>query len=314
MGILNDADLRRPARAGPRPVGAVQAKFREASATVIQQVGDDWDYGDEVPLQVLPNDLRTKPLGEGTLYWSGIEAKVVAADWPEFAAHDIVAALPPSHNWYACARLRPPGRQADLLSWAGAGKVSDPPGDPFEKDHGWWTARLDDPMRLHWENGENLGDGYLLSANPNHAHGAQAKGAVWHFGICGDARQAVDRIFIRPWAGHLWQEAMDGTRFERIRDAYHPVGRLEMTVEARKLVEPVLRGAIWQALAGRPAGSTLTLRNTVRKAFTRHLENYLRRLPLPEVDAAAFAAGLSARLKQGKALKRNKATRVLLSR
>jgi len=81
--------------------------------------------------------------------------------------------------------------------------------DPFEKDTGWHTARLDDPMRLHWENGERLGGGYLLGRNPNWSHrekpsqkeleDPEADGGprapMWHSGICEDAKAAGDWIF-----------------------------------------------------------------------------------------------------------------------
>lgn len=213
VGFIADRELRAPVpEAGdPVHVGAYAADYRghRVTATAVvrnsDRSSDNWQYGAEVPMHAIPNSCQELPLpGAQLLFWSGIEIRVEIATLkpamgiPEgrqkprnrtwFVVASLAAPGGTPLGWSVCAPLRDkikPGRAAwnrKILDSVERGRqLLDLPHDPFLNENGIYAARLNDPMRLHYQNGRNLGGGFLVGTEPE-----GAPEALWHFGICTD--------------------------------------------------------------------------------------------------------------------------------
>lgn len=192
MGFKPDSDLRRPAADPylPANVGAMGGQFAGTGTLMVEKSGGGWEYGEEAGIDIVPNACFELPCDDFLLYWSGIEVRVKIEVLSKKEDYFVVAALEPvAWGWCLCAPLRREykhsNRQRDLelrhcvdegqpiqkLTW-----------DPFLRDKGKYAARLNDPMRLHYDGGDNLGNGLIIGRAPR-----QVQKAVWHFGICSAA-------------------------------------------------------------------------------------------------------------------------------
>ncbi len=298
MGSIRDSTMRRPRPDGrSRPAGAVDAEYLEwngepVSATVLVKTGDTWEYGPEIDIRVWPAALRQRELRDGRLYWSGLEARLALCATPFERPWLIAALYPESCQWCAQAELLP---AFDGGATRFEGPTRDFRCDPFQEHPGWLTARLDDPMRIHWEEGDALGDGFLLGRGPNRGY---AK-CTWRFGLCADPEQTAIDLF---WASQDLiartddDEIFDGLpghrplavspQVERSRQVARKthdrslvadVRPLPVTEQGRAVKDPVLRAAVRQAMAGRPRGSRRKLRFQIRDSYIGLLEAFLKR-------------------------------------
>jgi hypothetical protein len=223
MGFATDADLRRPPPdpLAPSPVGSIKGEFSGKNVTATLVVADPktgaWDYGPEIRIHVTPNVFHDLPLGgEHILFWSGIEVTLNIPDLnakrgarrgkrgdPYFVVASLASPETPDRplGWFACGRLRSnkniPNAENDEAirkSILDDGlQLGDLKRDPFMTDKRKLVARLNDPMRLHYRNGHDLGDAYVIGPRP-----AGGVDSVWHFGICPES--CLGRYGLRP--GH----------------------------------------------------------------------------------------------------------------
>lgn len=312
MGAFAEEMLRAAAVSSyaPHPVGALAATVANATATRIERDSQGrWEYGGEVPVEVTPVALREIALPSGEmLYWSGIEVRCLAKrlrgeEW-------IVAGLwPVSYLWNAEARLLGPldpsrsGAAKQLAdAWFPLNGDAKPEFDLFERDPGYRVARLDDPRRLHWQvqDGEMLGDGFLLGRSPNWSQNAvKGTSAEWRLGLCDDPGAIRDELVIGETARELLLKTEDDTIFDRYewgrartRVAVVDGGKhgkvldrsvvgderpKPVTAAARELAAEILRGAVFQALSGRGAGSGVRLEQAVAWAYIDLLKAFLER-------------------------------------
>lgn len=239
MGAISDATLRAtpPPEGTPAPVGDTPA-LREATATIIENTGGRIEYGGETRITVAYNEPKELALdSRRILYWSGLVVKTNDSKW---SGYSIVAALYPTQwNWFAHAKLRrgpkttEAGQRAIRKHLDNGLPLRDLTIDPFESDRGWWVARLNDPMRLHWENGQSLGNGYLHGLRP------QAETPTWFFGICNVDLPAV----AKP----------------------EQTGYLQIPQNSCLTEEDLRRAAFYQALAGRRKGEEISFEETRRQ-------------------------------------------------
>lgn len=190
MGSLRDSDLRRTATTAPRPVGRVDAAYAGITATVLRKVGDTWEYDEaEEPIEVWPNRLLELQAWEKRLYWAGIEVRSAGR---RFTNWHVTAALDPGvSDWTATGRLRaaPKGSRAEREEairrvLEAGGSLRQLTYDPFQQDRGWRTARLEDPMRLAWERGQLLGNGYVYGTGLSRIPREASRSPYWFFGLC----------------------------------------------------------------------------------------------------------------------------------
>jgi hypothetical protein len=200
MGFVTDADLRRPPRDPfeSRPVGAMAGQYKGTATLLVRQAGGTWNYGEELGIDIVPNACFELPFEDfRLLYWSGIEITLRIKDLRETFGdpggrkaeqYFVVAALEPvTWGWTICALLRGENKHAKveerneaIRDWVKAGcPMQELTKDPFLRDKGKYVARLNDPMRLHYENGRNLKNGFVIGREP-----PGIEKAVWHFGIC----------------------------------------------------------------------------------------------------------------------------------
>ena len=194
MGSIRDKLLRAgpPNPYEPKNAGRISAECDEESltATLVQKVGQNWEYGDELRIRVALNVLHELPLeDEYVLYWTGIEVAIRQSLLPsKEESYFVMAALEPvTWGWTACAPLRRVMKKdsAELRqqkieqAWTADSDLTRFTWDPFHQKKGELLARLNDPLRLHYENGKDLGNGFLIGQQP-----AQVDETVWHFGIC----------------------------------------------------------------------------------------------------------------------------------
>jgi hypothetical protein len=197
MGTKLDADLRgRPDDPNqPRPVGDIAGQFA-GSATAVMRLDDRFEYGEEVPIRIVPAACEELPL-EGGLYWSGIEVTVdiqrLRAAYSDPGGQNaeryfIVAALEPAEwGWCVAAPLRGENkhlktaeRDREIRAKLRAGRsLRELDWDPFLRDRGRYAARLNDPISLHYACGYNLDNGFLIGNAP-----AGLEQAEWRFGVC----------------------------------------------------------------------------------------------------------------------------------
>ena len=267
MGFVSDEELRRtpPDLSEPTFVGAYDGEFsgRHVTATLVvrNNATGHWDYGPEIPITATPNlCLELQVDNERTLFWSGVQVTVNidelkdglgvprAMQMPATRRPFVVASLAPPGDadnpagWFACAPLRSkvkeggPKLRAEIRKSLKSGlQLQDLKRDPFFNEKGKYVARLNDPLRLHYENGRNFGNGFLAGAQPPNA----AK-VVWHFGI-------VTEECLRDH-GIAWKTA---ARTHAIRDAGTNSGMVRVPRTAQKEPRDV---AVWHALAGKAAG------------------------------------------------------------
>ncbi len=238
---MSDIELRKepPGRDAVRPIGGAAAMYRSATATLVVVGQGRVEYGEEQPVSVWPHRWFELPVADRTLYWSGVEVKTAGPQWKD---HWIVAALEcPPTVWFAHAPLRRAYKRADKdekirAELERSGSLRALGFDPFETDGRWRTARLDDPRRLHWENGTVLGNGFVRGQGP-----PPDVRPVWYFGLC--TPQALELA--------LGKHPDDGepTRPERSGYVVLPATTVGMTSRT---------AAIWRALAGRADGDRQT--------------------------------------------------------
>jgi hypothetical protein len=196
---------------------------------------------------------------------------------------------------------------------------------------------------VHWQEGANAGDGYLVARNPN--WGSRIKHeAFWYFGLCEVEpeqlvahlvtlqrfREMADRVELSdrarrisledfvvecPQANPLSIAAVlrgEGSEYapedlavpDPIPSTMQP--RAGETSKEKPLINAMLAGAIWQALAGRTQGSPDTVLDRTRDIFQKMLEQLRKRLqyaernaedlnfdPIRFVDALVARGGLS---------------------
>lgn len=356
MGFVNDSTVRKPKAPGaaPRPVGALGAEAEHATLTPIVKTKDGWDYGEpEVDARIQLCSFRSDLLDDKhSLFWSGMEVRVVAEDWPAYHDHEVVTALwPPSYLWYAHAPLRQYSADKTAVSAAvAAGTFHDLLFDAFQTDPGYWTARLDDPRRIHWENADSLGDGFLLGRNPNWSYRNKLtidtnnetyKGPLWRFGICPDPTQVAAELFQSADCGNLLRETTEDVLFDHLFRAYRVRARVDsgdvlapakrfhdrsveatekrlpITRRGNEESESILHAAIWQCLAGRPNGSGQALHWAIRKTYTGLLEAFLKREKRTieeDLDWANIGRSLLAKARKGIRPPKTKQLRLMLAR
>jgi len=199
MGFKSDAELRRAPDDPnlPSNVGMTPGQF-EGTATLLVSHESGWEYGEEFPITIVPNSCYELPFDRcHWLYWSGIEVTVNIGKLRDkygdpggrnSSRYFVAAALQPaSCGWAVFAPLRGENkhikvdeRDEEIRSSVIAGHgLRDLPWDPFLRGPGLFAARLNDPMRLHYEAGQNLDNGFLIGSEPG-----GLKDAIWHFGIC----------------------------------------------------------------------------------------------------------------------------------
>ena len=295
----------------PAPVSAVSPAGK-SSATVIEQKSPGsllWQYGGEIEIHVSLNELESASLpgGREYLFWSGIEVRIRRDLLPNFAErqYHIAAALyPVSLLWHLRAPLKPGFAETELLQKEdaltqlanGQIQLDQLPFDPFEPDSGWLIARLGDPARPHWqsENTEDAGDGFLVVRNPNRK--ASIRGwrdrpdrkpaRLWFFGLCPESPELLTQFMAHD------QSFVELAQTGEIRLRNHPIAadpaaggdNLDFAVRSAMGVGAsaptptmtmcgcILDAAIRQALAGREAGSPVSL----RKHIWRHFRNLFR--------------------------------------
>ena len=139
---------------------------------------------------------------------------------PRFTNWHVIAALDPGvSDWTATGRLRaaPKGSRAERESaicrvLEAGGSLRQLTYDPFQQDRGWRTARLEDPMRLGWERGQLLGNGYVYGTGLSRAPRSASQSPAWFFGLCqqpddvlahyGDGSDARRLAILQAMAGH----------------------------------------------------------------------------------------------------------------
>lgn len=251
MGFKPDRDLRYAPTGpdDPQNAGAMAGQF-SGTATLMVRSGDGWEYGDEIDIDIVPNACYELPFtASRRLYWSGIEVTVAIAglransgdpDKRGMTPCFVVAALVPAElGWSACARLRAEDhhlrkkeRNEEIRKWVE--RKQELTWDPFLRARGKCVARLNDPLRLHYQGGRNLDNGFVVGTEP-----AGVTQAVWHFGICPDA----------------CLEELGLYRSQAATDAL-PHGGLVRA--PRRHFADVAQAAAWYACAGRAEGETIT--------------------------------------------------------
>ena len=284
MGFVANSDLRRaPDEEGaPTPVGSFGGEFRgpRVTATLVALQSGSWDYGIEIPIRIVPNAWFELPLeDEHLLFWSGVEVTLeidvlkralgipLHKQIPEKDRPYIVASLAPPDaeesalGWYVCARLRGKvriAREAWNLkireSIANGRQLRDLPQDPYLNDKGKYAGRLNDPMRLYYERGRNLDNGFLIGRQP-----AGVPDLVWHFGLCPES--CIRAFGLDPDAATVPQTAVRKT------ENAPSLVRLPRTQPM-----PVDKAALWHALAGRADGDG----DTSLAAMRRRTEEFLQ--------------------------------------
>ena len=254
-------------------VGKIAAMPPEVTATAIRKSPKDncWYYEvEEVKLQVWPNRFLEIPYETNLhLIWMGLEVKTTDFDWN---GKQVAFALEPySLNWYGNAPLRPAAKsKADAARMIR--KAREKAGgdwlkaldaiahDPFETNRKWLTARLKNPMRLHWDDVKPLGGQFAYGRSVNYTYGAKGQETKphWVFSICEDFGQAVEDVK------------------REIQSDYKLAAR--MVMEPADIFDATLTASVKQALAGRAGG---TRPNRVAYAalliHTKHMEAAAKR-------------------------------------
>jgi len=295
MGFATDADLRRPPPdpLAPSPVGSIKGEFSGKNVTATLVVADPktgaWDYGPEIRIHVTPNVFHDLPLdGEHILFWSGIEVTLNIPDLnlkrgrrrgkrgdPYFVVASLASPETPEYplGWFACAQLRSKinissekNNEAIRKAILEDGlQLRDLPRDPFltdggsrdarPTDKGRLAARLDDPMRLHYAHGQDLGNGFVTGPKTT-----GAADAVWHFGICPESFLLLYRLRLDQPASSIRTPAGPRT------------GAVKMPPMAMSLRDAKL----WHALAGRADADDVTQPSLLAKAIQDARESHAR--------------------------------------
>ncbi|MEZ5399796.1 MAG: hypothetical protein R2729_09000 [Bryobacteraceae bacterium] len=267
MGKIREGDLW--ARLEPKAVGTrVKVGASKASASVTATAirrGDDgfWYYTDEVAIEIWPNRFLEAPFDEGRLVWMGLEVKTKDRDWRR--KHLAFALEPYSLNWYGNAPFRPAAKTkaqamgqvlrerkkngGDLLA-----ALETTGYDPFETNRDWLTARLENPMRIHWDGLEPVGDQFAYGRSVNYSYGTKgSEKPQWLFGVCEDFEQAVE--------GVQREMTSDSKIYSMLSDG------------PSELLMPLLLASVKQALAGRAGGDKPNrVAFPAARIFQRHME------------------------------------------
>lgn len=258
MGLIADSKLRNRQLQAPRPkpAGSIAAAIErnEATATLLEKHSGKWQYAqDEIPIHLILNNWLELPIDSASrLYSAGITVSVDAKSLPKLPQKQqyfVVAALKPATwGWSVCAPLRrafnrsKAERTAEIQrSLAQGHALRDLSWDPYHQTKGELAACLNDPLRLHYDNGVNLGGGFLI--------GSQPKGidkAIWRFGICPQACLEGFEIPLEPSRSYAGQSL--------VRVPRSP---------ARSLKESALR----YALAGRAGHDPVRLETVLKEAW-----------------------------------------------
>ncbi len=280
MGFVADADLRRPRRDPfeSAPVGAMDGQFEGTATLMVRETGGAWNYGEEIDIGIVPNAWHELPFADfRLLYWSGIEVTLRMSELKERVAgaggradeqHFLVAALEPAKwGWCVYAPLRSENhhltneQRAERIrdSLDEGRQLQDLPWDPFLRDKGMYAARLNDPMRLHYEGGRNLGNGFVIGVQPE-----GVKKAIWHFGLCPAACLGEFGLKDRP---AIPTPAVRVPQSEASTGSKHTHWPVTGTVRVpRTQPEDAAQAAVWYACAGRAEGDTITFQKLREKA------------------------------------------------
>jgi len=193
MGVIFDSELRDPNPSkGPEPSGSISGELEgvKCTATLLTLDSGLWEYGTEIPIRIVPNQWFELSLAQGQrLFWSGIQVALKSKDLPS-GAKDLflTAALQPaSCGWSACAPLRRVDNHKDRndrvqAHFAADGTLYGLGFDPFHRTKGEKVARLNDPKRLYYNQGNPLTDGFLIGTKTRNY-----PQAIWRFGLCPQA-------------------------------------------------------------------------------------------------------------------------------
>jgi hypothetical protein len=305
MGSYLDSAFRQPSIPDGKlkPSGSFPLT-QPATATLLEQTGPgEWGYGREVAIEVTLNDLEETDLPDqpNKLFWSGIQVRLEASEaakLPQFEPgkyHLITALSPASYFWFDSAPMRPatatvrPAIRREQLNLLAAGKIKFPQllFDPFEKDPGWHTARLGDPVRPHWQQTphQDKREGFFLDRNPNRQSAAPRR---WFFAL---SPVPPGQILMA-----LMQQ-MNDFKEDVLSGAYNIAPRQKQSKskspQASELDNPnqslanlwpgenfeiMLDASVRQALAGRDQGSQKSLDHIARNVFIEHFRNAEQRL------------------------------------
>ncbi len=204
MGFKDDRALRQPPADphAPHNVGFTGGEFSATATPLFRKQGGGWQYGaaeQEIEILLIPNAVHElRFAGPREIYWSGIEILIEDVGRLRKMYNDpgrrgskrysVVAALEPAAwGWISCAqifseehKLTGEAREQALREWSENGRRLDELGwDPFAADGRGPRARLNDPMRLHYEETRALENGFAIGREPQ-----GVEDAVWHFGVC----------------------------------------------------------------------------------------------------------------------------------
>ncbi len=333
MGVANDLDLRRPIEPELRPVGTL-ALNTQGTATLLRKIQsaddlDRWEYGDELPVEVRFNQLERAAV-PGTVdevFWAGMEVRIKKRVLEERGLVGlpnlfVTAALRPlSLAWFVEGRLRPgcesrEDRQQAVRRLArGETTLGELPFDPFSANPDEYVARLGDPLRPNWQDGEWFVQRGVWRETSSRKPECKAREGdeqptrCWYFSVCPETPDRVVKAMAATKACSTLVEEHERQRVRRGRGLTDTgaqtagsgiAGRVDYSerqvmeherLEVRPagaMAERIMEAAIRQAMAGRCEGGA-----SMEKWIAWHFHNLYSDMAgrldrAPRVEEAEF--------------------------